>query len=135
MKKKDLNIIKLIITIAIFCYIGYTQVIDGSLSNPKLEIPASSYTIDNIPEYSGKDYIILNNNVPDFNDLSKSSVSFEVYSELDSLGRCNTAYASLSKDLMPTEERGSIGSVKPTGWHTIKYDIVDGKYFFGIIEC
>lgn len=130
MKKKDLNIIKLIITIAIFCYIGYTQVIDGSLSNPKLEIPASSYTIDNIPEYSGKDYIILNNNVPDFNDLSKSSVSFEVYSELDSLGRCNTAYASLSKDLMPTEERGSIGSVKPTGWHTIKYDIVDGKYLY-----
>lgn len=31
---------------------------------------------------------------------------------------------------MPTEERGNIGSVKPTGWHTIKYDVVDGKYLY-----
>ena len=31
---------------------------------------------------------------------------------------------------MPTEERGSIGSVKPTDWHTVKYDNVDGKYLY-----
>ena len=31
---------------------------------------------------------------------------------------------------MPTEKRGSIGEVKPTGWHTAKYDNVDGKYLY-----
>ena len=56
--------------------------------------------------------------------------SFEYYGELDELGRCTVAYASIGKDLMPTEKRGSIGSVKPTGWHTVKYDIVDGKYLY-----
>ena len=85
---------------------------------------------DNIPEYNKNDYIIINDNNPDFDDLSKSNVSFEVYSELDDLGRCQMAYANLSKDLMPTEDRKSIGSVKPSGWHTVKYDIVDGKYLY-----
>ena len=56
--------------------------------------------------------------------------SFEVYSELDSLGRCGEAYANIGKDLMPTEDRESIGMIKPTGWHTVKYDIVDGKYLY-----
>lgn len=46
------------------------------------------------------------------------------------MGRCGVAYASVGKDLMPTEERGSIGQVKPSGWHTIKYDNVDGKYLY-----
>lgn len=56
--------------------------------------------------------------------------SFETYSSLDSLGRCGVAYANVGQDLMPTEERGSIGQVKPTGWHTVKYDCVDGKYLY-----
>ena len=62
------------------------------------------------------------------NDMTVDS--FEYYGELDELGRCTVAYASIGKDLMPTEKRGSIGSVKPTGWHTVKYDIVDGKYLY-----
>ena len=74
--------------------------------------------------------MIINNNEPNFEDISKSGESFEVYSELDSLGRCGEAYASIGKDLMPTESRGSIGSVKPTGWHTVKYDNIDGKYLY-----
>ena len=53
-----------------------------------------------------------------------------MYGELDKLGRCTEAHANIGKDLMPTEDRGSIGSVKPTGWHTVKYDIVDGKYLY-----
>ena len=56
--------------------------------------------------------------------------SFEKYSELDSLGRCGVASANISKDLMPTEKRGSIGMIKPSGWHTVKYDHIDGKYLY-----
>ena len=80
--------------------------------------------------YNGEDYKILNDNIPEFDDLAKTTVSFEVYSELDSLGRCREAYANIGKDLMPIEDRKSIGMVNPTGWHTVKYDNIDGKYLY-----
>ena len=83
-----------------------------------------------VPAYSGQPYAIVNDNKPYFTDADLTAVSFETYSDLDSLGRCGVAYASVGKDLMPTEERGSIGQVKPSGWHTIKYDNVDGKYLY-----
>ncbi len=90
-----------------------------------------SYSIDNIPEYEGKSYVVINDNEPDFSeneyDLRKS---FESYSELDVLGRAGSAIANIGIDLMPTKERGSIGGVRPSGWHTVKYDIVDGKYLY-----
>lgn len=76
-------------------------------------------------------YEIWNNNIPVFTDDAKQSTdSYEVYSELDELGRCGPAMANIGLDIMPTEERGSIGQVKPTGWHTIKYNNVDGKYLY-----
>lgn len=87
-------------------------------------------TLADIPEYSGKPYVVIEGNQPDFPKEDLEDVSFEIYSELDALGRCQTAYANIGQDLMPTEERGSIGQVKPTGWHTVKYDIVDGKYLY-----
>lgn len=83
-----------------------------------------------IPDYSGYNYIVLNNNEPEFDDTIDTSKSFEEYSELDSLGRAQVAFSNIGKDLMPTEKRGSIGMIKPTGWHTVKYDIVDGKYLY-----
>ena len=70
------------------------------------------------------------NNIPFFEEEEFQTSAFETYSELDKWGRCGVAYACVSKELMPTEERGTIGSVKPTGWHTVKYDIVDGKYLY-----
>lgn len=85
---------------------------------------------DNLPEYTGSSYIIVNDNVPFFTEADMTTSSFEEYGELDSLGRCSTAYANVGKDLMPTQKRGSIGSVKPTGWQTVKYDSVDGKYLY-----
>lgn len=72
----------------------------------------------------------LNNNTPYFTESELTTTSFENYSSLDSLGRCGVAYANVGQDLMPTEERGAIGSVKPSGWHTVKYDVVDGKYLY-----
>ncbi len=89
-----------------------------------------SYSLDDIPEYNGKSSVIINNNVPNFSDKDMTTKSFEKYSNLDYLGRCGVAYANISKELMPTEPRGSIGMVKPSGWHTVKYDIVDGKYLY-----
>lgn len=83
-----------------------------------------------IPEYSGEAYVTIENNIPNFTDSDLKRESFETYSDLDSLGRCGIAYANIGQDLMPTEDRGSIGQVKPSGWHTVKYDCVDGKYLY-----
>ena len=90
-----------------------------------------NYDLSNVPDYDGKAYIELNGNVPEFSESEKTySESFEEYGKLDSLGRCTYAVSCIGKDLMPTEKRGSIGSVKPSGWHISKYDFVDGKYLY-----
>lgn len=96
----------------------------------EIEKVSYSYTIDNIPEYNGNSYVVINDNIPNFTEENYTTDSFETYSELDSSGRCGVAYANISTDLMPTEERESIGMIKPSGWHTVKYDIVDGKYLY-----
>ena len=92
---------------------------------------ASSFSLSDVPAYSGKAYISVNGNIPYFTAAELTTQSFETYSDLDSLGRCGVTYACIGKDLMPTKERGSIGMVKPTGWHTVRYDdLVDGKYLY-----
>lgn len=84
-----------------------------------------------IPEFSGEAYIVINDNVPFFAEEEKKCVSsFEIYSDLDAMGRCGVAYANISTEIMPTEERGAIGQIKPSGWQLVKYDIVDGKYLY-----
>ncbi len=86
---------------------------------------------DNIPEYNGKAYAVINNNNPSFTSAEKKMRnSFEQYSSLDSLKRCGVAFALIGKDIMPTGERGEIGQVKPSGWKTARYDFVDGKYLY-----
>ena len=79
----------------------------------------SSATLDSIPAYSGQAYVELNGNQPTFTEDELVTESFETYSPLDSLGRCGVAYANVGLDTMPTEERGSIGQVKPSGWQTV----------------
>ena len=91
---------------------------------------SGNITIDNIPAYSGEDYIILNNNVPNFSESDLTTTSFEEYAPLDNLGRCGVAYSNIGTDIMPTEKRESISSVKPSGWQSVKYDIVEGKYLY-----
>ncbi len=93
--------------------------------------PASkAFSLADVPSYSGKPYVPVNNNAPTFAASDCTTKSFERYSDLDSLGRCGAAYANVGIDTMPTEDRGSIGSIKPSGWHTVKYDNVDGKYLY-----
>ena len=77
-----------------------------------------------------KPYAEVNDNVPQFTEEQIKTESFESYSDLDDLGRCGPAIACIGKDIMPTEERGAIGQVKPSGWQMAKYDIVDGKYLY-----
>lgn len=89
-----------------------------------------SYNLADIPAYSGRPYIVLNANEPEFSAKELKVKSLEKYSNLDYLGRCGVAIAKVGIETMPTEERGSIGMVKPSGWHTVKYDIVDGKYLY-----
>ena len=83
-----------------------------------------------LPAYSGDPWVEVNGNRPDFDTSQLDSCSFETYAPLDALGRCGAAYACVGQDLMPTEERGPIGQVKPSGWQLAKYDCVDGKYLY-----
>lgn len=90
----------------------------------------SSLSVSEVPEYSGEPYVVINENQPDFSEGDMTKDSFETYSDLDSLGRCQSAYANVGQDLMPTGERGNISKIKPSGWQKAKYDIVDGKYLY-----
>ena len=90
----------------------------------------TTISFENIPEYDGSPYVELDGNIPDFTEEKKNGPAYEFYSELDMLGRCGYAEARITPELMPTEERGAIGMIRPTGWHTIKYDNIDGKYLY-----
>ena len=89
-----------------------------------------SATLDNIPAYSGTPYVVIDDNEPDFTEDELTDQSYESYSDLDELGRCGVAESNIGTDLMPTGKRGKIGQVKPSGWQTIKFDNVDGKYLY-----
>ena len=100
------------------------------LSGCSLQLQQASVSLDEVPAYSGAPYVEIDGNQPAFTEADYTTESFEEYAPLDRLGRCGTAYACISTDLMPTEERGSIGQVKPSGWQTVKYDFIDGKYLY-----
>ena len=89
-----------------------------------------SFDLSQILEYAGDASVAVNGDLPFFTDDEITDQSFETYSPLDALGRCGVAFACVGQDLMPTEDRGSIGQVKPSGWHLVKYDCVDGKYLY-----
>lgn len=135
MKKKLIFALCLILSaVLIFCGCGDTDKLDenidvnssSSQSYPEDYIASVNYA----PEFSGDPYVAIRNNEPQFDNKDLVTKSYESYSKLDSLGRCGVVMACIGTDIMPTEERGSIGQVKPTGWHTVKYDIVDGKYLY-----
>ena len=88
--------------------------------------------LDGIPPYSGTAYIEINGNFPFFTPDDYTTSSYEYYSDLDSLGRCGVASACVGKDLLPTEKRGAIGMVKPSGWHTVRYDDLISIYTIAV---
>ena len=92
--------------------------------------PTETITLDTLPPYDQQPYVVLQDNVPGFQESDWTTQAFETYSPLDELGRCGVAYANICRELMPSEERGEIGQVKPSGWHTVTYDVVDGRYLY-----
>lgn len=95
-----------------------------------IQVPETRVELSDIPEYFGEPYVAIEDNQPTFTEEDKESEAFESYGELDDLGRCTVAYACIDESLMPTEERGNIYSVKPTGWQSVQYDHVDGKSLY-----
>lgn len=99
--------------------------------------PSGSLSVSGTPAeenpsavWNGQPYAAVNGNVPGFSEKDLTAASFESYSELDSLGRCGTAFACLGQDLMPRGERGYISGIHPTGWHSVQYDFIDGKNLY-----
>ena len=123
---KKLKRISLLLTLA-FCLVlsGCMEMVDG----PGME-REPSFDLTSIPEYSGDPYVLINDNIPDFDETDLTTESYEIYGPLDYLGRCTLVEANIGRDLMPTEKRGSISHIKPTGWQIAKYDFVDGRYLY-----
>ena len=133
-KKQSLTqiITELVIAIILIicgCY-GYSNMTDETQENAVNQaIQTVSFDLSSIPDYSGELYVVINNNIPNFDEEDYNTESFEEYSNLDSLGRCGVAYANICRETMPPEgdERGDISSVKPTGWVQAKYN---GEYLY-----
>lgn len=115
------------------CLLSGVLVLSLLLSGCELGLPqenqqasAVSVSLEEVPAYSGSPYVELDGNQPGFSLEERTTDSFETYSTLDALGRCGPAYACIGQDLMPTEDRESISSVRPTGWVQVEYDFVEG---------
>ena len=122
MKKKTLTLGSVIMIVLLL-------VIYFMLPSPA-ETPVSVVSLEAVPAYSGEPFVVLDGNVPQFTESDYSSDSFEEYGALDALERCTYTIACIGQDLMPTQERGSISHIKPTGWHSVRYDFVDGKSLY-----
>ena len=127
MKKVILIIINLILVVMLTgCSTAESEPAGTNNTNDKTQL-----ITENIPDYTDKIYVEINGNKAEFSDEDKKRTdAFELYTDLDELGRCGAAYANICKELMPTEKRGSIGMIKPSGWQLAKYDSVDGKYLY-----
>lgn len=110
--------------------LGSKDTADAGKPQDELVNNNSYVSLDAIPAYDGKAYVAVNNNEPFFTDSDMVTTAFENYSDLDSLGRCGVAYANICKEIMPTEKRGKIGMIKPSGWHTVKYDVIKDRYLY-----
>lgn len=132
MNKKINNRIKGIILLFIFTLliISFVWIISNSFNFSYALPDFSSYSVNDIPDYSGEAYVYINDNIPNFDEKDLNSNSYEYYSELDYLGRCGVARANIGIELMPDEERTSIGMIKPSGWNQKKYDNINGKYLY-----
>ena len=128
--KKSKKIIKLIVLLFVMVIVYFQDDIRLFIDDFFASDNANLYISYDMPDYTGNMSIVINNNEPMFDEKLKNTNSFESYSRLDSLNRCGVAIANIGIDLMPTEKRESIGMIKPSGWHTIKYDIINDKYLY-----
>lgn len=142
MKKKLILLLSAVILLLTSC--GRSLPVNENHADtiPKIEVIQTESEIDTeespskfdssqVPVYAGNAYTTINDNIPFFAADDTLPAGYEFYSPMDELGRCGPAMALVGKETMPTEERGEIGMIKPTGWHTVKYPgIVDGNYLY-----
>lgn len=124
-RKAPLALIVVIIAVAIG-----TGLLQSPESNSGERNEPGTIRLENVPEYNGEPYVVIQDNVPAFGEVGDKVSSMEEYGALDDLGRCTYAYACLGSDLMPTEARGNISSVKPSGWQSVSYDFIDGNSLY-----
>ena len=129
-KEKFIRLILALVLVAILVVADSFGIDLGRIFGENTISYTTSYDLTTIPQFVGEPYVVLNDNIPSFDEADYNSNAYEMYSELDYLGRCGPAFAIVGIETMPTEERGEIGQVKPSGWQTAKYDIVDGKYLY-----
>lgn len=136
-RKNSKNINKILLTLIAVMIVGiagYFNIEDEQHTNKPINENKISYTtsfdLTSVPAFTNEPYVVLNENKPNFSEEDFSKETFEEYSPLDYLGRCGVAFAKVGKETMPKEPRGEIGMVKPSGWKTAKYDIIDGKYLY-----
>lgn len=123
-KKKFLS---LILAVLCFCLTACQAQSGGAEQEnvPVSSVSSEEISLEEVPEYTGEPYVEVDEGEPDFSEEELTTDSYETYSELDELGRCQSAEACVGTDLMPEEEREGIGEIKPSGWHTVKYDNVE----------
>ena len=127
---KKLACMPLLIMLLSGCTLAQAVLPDAGEPGTVTEPETAVFQDGDIEVYSGDPYITVNENVPEFTSDEITAESFELYGELDRLGRCTQAFACVGTDLMPTEKRGNISRVKPTGWHSTRYDSVEGKNLY-----
>ncbi len=130
MKMKHIKLLVTGLLLSLTLLFGGCSPDSSSESPSQTSDQEASYNLESIPEYTGDPYVVINENDPFFTESDFTEEAFETYSDLDELGRCGAAFANVGKETMPTEERGQIGMIKPSGWQTVKYDCVDGKYLY-----
>ena len=125
-KPTQKQIVKYLVSLALVLAVLIGQHIYKILSSP----PMPEFSLEAVPAYSGEPFAVINGGEPYFEEGDMTTDSYEHYGPLDELGRCTVTMACIGRDIMPTEERGSISSVKPTGWVQNFYDHVDGEALY-----
>ena len=82
------------------------------------------------PTADAGDYVEIDNNTPSFTAEDATTDAFQSFSQLDWLGRCGTAYACLGPETLPTDVRGDISEVHPSGWVQNFYDFIEGESLY-----
>ena len=129
--KKAISILTIIPLLLLFCGCEKVDLTFLFSDNDQAVSSIAEFDMKYVPEYHGTPYCEINSSIPFFTDDEMTVKSYEYYSPLDSLGRCGECTACIGKDLMPTEKRESIGTVKPSGWQLVRYEgIINGNYLY-----
>ena len=103
---------------------------EGAVSDEPVDV--STLTAEDVPAYDGSDYILINDNVPDFYLWQLTTEAYVSFSAFDELERTGAGMACLGPETLCDEERAGVdGSIRPSGWHTVRYDdLIEDHYLY-----